>query len=83
VGAGGSVLFLVPSIALLSQALREWSNNTSVGITPLAVCSDAKASRGRKASEDTSEISVVDLALPATTDPERLATTHEGGPHQR
>lgn len=73
VGAGGSVLFLVPSIALLSQALREWSNNTSVGITPLAVCSDAKASRGRKASEDSSEISVVDLALPATTDPERLA----------
>ncbi|SLM95676.1 putative helicase [Brachybacterium faecium] len=73
VGAGGSVLFLVPSIALLSQALREWSNNTSVGITPLAVCSDAKASRGRKATEDSSEISVVDLALPATTDPERLA----------
>ena len=73
VGAGGSVLFLVPSIALLSQALREWSNNTTVGITPLAVCSDAKASRGRKASEDSSEISVVDLALPATTDPERLA----------
>lgn len=73
VGVGGSVLFLVPSIALLSQALREWSNNTTVGITPLAVCSDAKASRGRKASEDSSEISVVDLALPATTDPERLA----------
>ena len=73
VGAGGSVLFLVPSIALLSQALREWSNNTSEGITAMAVCSDTKASRGRKASEDSSEISVVDLALPATTDPERLA----------
>ena len=73
VGAGGSVLFLVPSIALLSQALREWSNNTSVGMTAMAVCSDAKASRGRKASEDSSEISVVDLALPATTDPARLA----------
>ncbi|MGP5132533.1 DEAD/DEAH box helicase [Brachybacterium tyrofermentans] len=73
VGAGGSVLFLVPSIALLSQALREWSNNTSVGMTAMAVCSDAKASRGRKASEDSSEISVVDLALPATTDPRRLA----------
>ncbi|MGP5484504.1 restriction endonuclease [Brachybacterium alimentarium] len=73
VGAGGSVLFLVPSIALLSQALREWSNNTSVGMTAMAVCSDAKASRGRKSSEDSSEISVVDLALPATTDPQRLA----------
>ncbi|QCR53701.1 damage-inducible protein [Brachybacterium sp. SGAir0954] len=73
VGAAGSVLFLVPSIALLSQALREWSNNTELGITSMAVCSDAKASQGRKSSQDTAEISVVDLALPATTDPERLA----------
>lgn len=73
VGVAGSVLFLVPSIALLSQALREWSNNTELGITPLAVCSDAKATRGRKSNDDSPEISVVDLALPATTDPERLA----------
>lgn len=73
VGAGGSVLFLVPSIALLSQALREWSNNTELGITAMAVCSDAKVSRGKKATEDSAEISVVDLALPATTDPQRLA----------
>lgn len=73
VGAAGSVLFLVPSIALLSQALREWSNQTSVGMTAMAVCSDRKASRTRRASEDSSEISVVDLALPATTDPETLA----------
>ncbi|WP_246958179.1 type ISP restriction/modification enzyme [Brachybacterium sp. Marseille-Q7125] len=73
VGAGGSVLFLVPSIALLSQALREWSNHTQVGITALAVCSDAKASRSTRRSQDSAEISVVDLALPATTDPVRLA----------
>lgn len=74
VGGAGSVLFLVPSIALLSQALREWSNHTSLGITPMAVCSDRKAAKGRAASEDSSEISVVDLALPATTDPQTLAT---------
>ena len=73
VGAGGSVLFLVPSIALLSQALREWSNNTAVGVTAMAVCSDAKASRSRRSNQDSAEISVVDLALPATTDPARLA----------
>lgn len=73
VGPRGSVLFLVPSIALLSQALREWTNNTDLGIAPLAVCSDPKATRGRKANDDTPEISVVDLALPATTDPQRLA----------
>jgi len=34
VGAGGRVLFLVPSIQLLSQSLREWSQETSVGIRP-------------------------------------------------
>ena len=73
VGAGGSVLFLVPSIALLSQALREWSNNTAVGVTAMAVCSDTKASRSRRSNQDSAEISVVDLALPATTDPARLA----------
>ncbi|WP_228019164.1 DEAD/DEAH box helicase [Brachybacterium epidermidis] len=73
VGSAGSVLFLVPSIALLSQALREWSNQTTAGMTAMAVCSDRKASRTRRVSEDTSEISVVDLALPATTDPETLA----------
>ncbi|MCY1684539.1 DEAD/DEAH box helicase [Kocuria sp. SL71] len=73
VGPRGSVLFLVPSIALLSQALREWTNNSDLGIAPMAVCSDPKSTRGRKANEDTPEISVVDLALPATTDPHRLA----------
>lgn len=73
VGSRGTVLFLVPSIALLSQALREWTNNTEVGIAPMAVCSDAKATRGRRTNEDSPEISVVDLALPATTDPDRLA----------
>ncbi|SLN01207.1 putative helicase [Brachybacterium faecium] len=73
VGSRGTVLFLVPSIALLSQALREWTNNTDLGIAPLAVCSDPKATRGRKANDDSPEISIVDLALPATTDPHRLA----------
>ncbi|MCS6712050.1 DEAD/DEAH box helicase [Brachybacterium sp. EF45031] len=72
-GPVGSVLFLVPSIALLSQALREWSNNAAAPITAMAVCSDAKASKARRTGEDSSEISVVDLALPATTDPARLA----------
>lgn len=74
VGQAGSVLFLVPSIALLSQALREWYNNAAEpGITAMAVCSDAKASKTRAKNEDTAEMSVVDLALPATTDPAKLA----------
>lgn len=64
-GAGGSVLFLVPSISLLSQTLREWATEALVPLAPLAVCSDRKATaRSKVINED---ISAVDLALPATT----------------
>lgn len=64
-GAGGSVLFLVPSISLLSQTLREWSTEAEVPLRPLAVCSDRKSTaRSQNADED---IATVDLALPATT----------------
>ncbi len=65
VGAGASVLFLVPSISLLSQTLREWSVEAEVPLRPLAVCSDRKSTtRAQNADED---IATVDLALPATT----------------
>jgi predicted helicase len=65
VGVGGSVLFLVPSISLLSQTLREWSVEAGVPMLPLAVCSDRKSTaRSQNADED---IATVDLALPATT----------------
>lgn len=65
VGAGGQVLFLVPSIQLLSQALREWMQEASVDIRPFAVCSDIRV--GRRVSDDP-EISTIDLTEPATTD---------------
>lgn len=65
VGAGGSVLFLVPSISLLSQTLREWATEAQVPLAPLAVCSDRKATARSKASSE--DISAVDLALPSTT----------------
>lgn len=66
VGAGGKVLFLVPSISLLSQTVREWVCEAELPIRPLAVCSDAKSTK-RSANAD-EDISVTDLALPATTD---------------
>jgi predicted helicase len=59
---GGSVLFLVPSIALLSQSLREWIAQADRPMRAFAICSDAKVG---KSSED---LSVTDLAYPATTD---------------
>lgn len=64
-GPGGSVLFLVPSISLLSQMLREWSTEAEVPLAPIAVCSDRKATARSKAANE--DISAVDLALPSTT----------------
>ena len=59
------VLFLVPSIALLSQTLKEWSAQCKQNIYPICICSDAKAS---KANDDT----ISNLVLPATTDTKKV-----------
>ena len=66
-GGSGTVLFLVPSISLLSQTLREWTAEAEETLNCFAVCSDTKVGRH---SED---ISAHDLAIPATTDARRLA----------
>ena len=72
-GPGGRVLFLVPSIALLSQTLMEWSAESEVPLRSFAVCSDTKVGKGRKRTSLSEDISVVDLAIPATTDGAALA----------
>ncbi|WP_369045762.1 DEAD/DEAH box helicase family protein [Sinomonas sp. P10A9] len=67
VPVGGSVLFQVPSIALLQQILNEWTAQASVPLRPLAVCSDTKAGW-----QDAEDVQVHDLGFRATTDPQRL-----------
>jgi predicted helicase len=64
----GVVLFLVPSIALLGQTLREWTADAQHAFHAICICSDANVSRKRSKNEDTDGFSVVDLALPASTD---------------
>lgn len=59
------MLFLVPSIQLLSQSLREWMANAEVDIRPFAVCSDVRV--GRKTTTDDADMSTIDLTEPATT----------------
>lgn len=63
-----TVLFLVPSIALLDQTLREWKRDAATDFRALAVCSDVKVGKNT-AQED---ISTTDLLVPATTDATRL-----------
>ncbi|MDD3945319.1 MAG: DEAD/DEAH box helicase family protein [Bacteroidales bacterium] len=64
----GLILFLVPSIALLGQSLREWSADANEPINAICICSDPEISRRRTKNEDTDIFSIVDLALPASTD---------------
>ncbi len=68
----GLVLFLVPSIALLGQSLREWSADANEPINAICICSDPDISKKRTKNEDTDSFSVVDLALPASTDPQNI-----------
>nr|WP_260173847.1 type ISP restriction/modification enzyme [Nocardioides albus] len=80
-GAGKTVLFLVPSIQLLSQTLREWMANSEVEIRPFAVCSDVRV--GRKANTEDADMSTVDLTEPATTDAKTLIERFQVGRHAK
>lgn len=63
----GLVLFLVPSIALLGQTLREWSADANEAINAICICSDPEISRKKTKNDDSDSFSVVDLTLPAST----------------
>lgn len=72
-GKGKRVLFMVPSLALMSQTVLEWTNDTETPIRAFAVCSDAHVGKRRKSTDDIAEIEIHDLAFPATTDPVKVA----------
>ena len=67
----GFVLFLVPSIALLGQTLNAWMADKQDDMRAVCVCSDAKVTREMKDADD-EDASVVDLAVPATTDTRKI-----------
>ena len=68
----GLVLFLVPSIALLGQTLNEWYADAKEPINAICICSDPEASKKRTKNEDVDATSVIDLALPASTNVENI-----------
>ena len=51
-GAGTRVLFLVPSLSLLSQSLSEWTQESDTPLHSFAVCSDADVGKKRKKDAD-------------------------------
>lgn len=64
------ILFMVPSLALMSQSLKEWSDETEQPMHAYAVCSDNKV--GRVKDTDLTDVALHDLQIPATTDGSRL-----------
>lgn len=70
----GLVLFMVPSIALLGQSLNAWAADAKKPIKAVCICSDAKASRKIKKDSDDIEDTVVDLAVPASTNSKSIAS---------
>lgn len=76
-GGNGIVLFLVPSISLLGQTLREWSADANFPINPICICSDPEISRKKTKNEDSDTSSIVDLALPASTNVKQIIRQFE------
>lgn len=72
-GKGKRVLFLVPSLALMAQTVREWTADADTPLHSHAVCSDTQVGKRRRGTDDVAEIDVLDLAFPATTDAAKLA----------
>ncbi len=67
VGKGGRVLFLVPSLSLMSQTIREWSIDSATPLRSFAVCSDSQVGVRKAADGDVADIDVHDLEIPAST----------------
>ena len=73
VGVGKSVLFLVPSLSLMSQTIREWTIDSKTPLSSFAVCSDAQVGKRRRSNDDVAELEAHDLDYPATTNAAKLA----------
>ncbi|QYU52685.1 DEAD/DEAH box helicase family protein [Apilactobacillus kunkeei] len=72
-----NVLYLVPSIQLLSQTLFNWNDDVSedIHMTSFSVVSDRKATKKGKESDD--DLSSKDIGFPATTDVNELIKNYE------
>ena len=66
-GAGGRVLYLVPSISLLAQSMREWATQKVLAHRYLGICSDTRAGRNDE------DASLQELEIPVTTDPQAIS----------
>lgn len=72
-GRGKRVLFLVPSLSLLSQTLTEWTQESETPLHSFAVCSDSDIGKKRKKDDDIVQTFMHELRYPATTNAQALS----------
>ncbi len=78
-GGSARVLFLVPSISLLSQSLREWTAQCELDMRAFGVCSDTKVGKLRNIED----FNVHDVPIPVTTNPAKLREEMEHRKHAK
>lgn len=66
-GNGGRTLYLVPSISLFVQSMREWATHRALPHRYIGICSDTRAGRNDE------DASLQELELPVTTDPAAIS----------
>ena len=67
------VLFLMPSLALMAQSVREWCADAVLPLATFVVCSDSQVGKRRWSADDIAELEVTDLTFPVTTDAQKVA----------
>lgn len=70
-----NILYLVPSIALLSQTILEWGTQVSTPCDKFGICSDSTA--GKFSKKKTADDIASYMPIPATTDVTRIVETFE------
>ena len=64
---GGRALYLVPSISLFQQSMREWATQRAIPHRYVGICSDTRAGRNDE------DASLAELEIPVTTHPAAIS----------
>ena len=80
VGKGEMVLYMVPSLALMSQTVREWKYDAKNDFHAFSVCSDSNVG---KINDDSLQLPIHELAFPATTNAKTLAEQVKNAPKDK
>lgn len=74
-GLGKTVLYLVPSISLMGQTMREWSRQRSIEHQYIGICSDVTTGKSIvKDPENYVAGQLAELTMPVTTDAAKITS---------